>query len=189
MGTRRRMSYGAPIPAVVARPYGHYDDIYSGGQHGTQTHLIESRVISQPESDPILQTVSRHPSIRSNWTAQEGVAFSEQQPYYVQGAVPHPAPMSRTLSGTLTHNSLARGCREAEYSFKGPAHRTITRMNNRQLAHQRIGSSSMQWQQGVAGGQYHDTIRRAGSVHSLRSVGRGGDVMDTGVDGSDVPAG
>ncbi|XP_062845582.1 plakophilin-3 isoform X2 [Trichomycterus rosablanca] len=203
VGTERRMSYGTPMPAVVGRPYGYYDDTYNTGHHSGQMHLTESRMTTQMEQEPVttgLQTMSRHPSIRSNWAAQEGVAFSEQQPYYGQSSLPHPAPMSRTLSGTLTHNGLGRGWREAElthqYSFKGPAHRTITRMNNRQLSHQRMGSSSMQWQQGsaggntmMAGGQYQNTMRRAGSVHSLRSVGRGMDVMDAGVDGSDIPGG
>uniref|UniRef100_A0A3B1KKH6 Plakophilin 3 n=1 Tax=Astyanax mexicanus TaxID=7994 RepID=A0A3B1KKH6_ASTMX len=167
-GTQRsRISYGVPMPAVVGHPYACYDDQYIGGHYAGQAHASDSRAVSRIEQDVGM------------------------------------APIRRTLSGTLAREGMNRGWREAElahqYSYKGPAHRTITRMNNRQMQQQRMNNSTMQWHQMssggstmMAGGHYQTGMRRAGSMHSLKSVGRGVDILDTGVDGatgSDIQGG
>uniref|UniRef100_A0AAR2KWE5 Plakophilin 3b n=1 Tax=Pygocentrus nattereri TaxID=42514 RepID=A0AAR2KWE5_PYGNA len=183
MGTQRsRISHGVPMPAVVGRPYAFYDDTYVGGHYAGQTHTGESREIIRAEQEA-------------------GMASTDHHSYYGHSTLPSASPMIRSLSGTLAREGINRG-REVElaqqYSFKGPAHRTITRMNNRQLQHQRLNNSSMQWQQvssggssAMAGGHYQSTMRRAGSMHSLKSVGRGVDVCDAGADGmgSDIHGG
>uniref|UniRef100_A0A4W4E4N7 Plakophilin 3b n=1 Tax=Electrophorus electricus TaxID=8005 RepID=A0A4W4E4N7_ELEEL len=150
-------------------------------------------------SQGIPMPAPRQSSPTHNWLTQDGVASLDHQGYYGHSTTPN-IPIRRTLSGTLAHEGIARGWREAElahqYSFKGPAHRTITRMNNRQLQNQRMSNSSMQWQQvstggstTMAGGHYQSGMRRAGSVHSLKSVGRGADVCDVMADGGDVSGG
>ncbi|XP_017559028.1 plakophilin-3 isoform X1 [Pygocentrus nattereri] len=205
MGTQRsRISHGVPMPAVVGRPYAFYDDTYVGGHYAGQTHTGESREIIRAEQEAAslgLQSLPRQPSPMANWMTQEGMASTDHHSYYGHSTLPSASPMIRSLSGTLAREGINRG-REVElaqqYSFKGPAHRTITRMNNRQLQHQRLNNSSMQWQQvssggssAMAGGHYQSTMRRAGSMHSLKSVGRGVDVCDAGADGmgSDIHGG
>lgn len=203
---RSRISHGVPMPAVVVRPYEFYDDTYISSHHGGHAHTAESRTLSRMEQEAAsmgLQTVPRQPSPTPNWVTQEGIASADHHSYYGHGTLPSTLPIRRTLSGTLARDGINRGWREAElahqYSFKGPAHRTITRMNNRQLQHQRMTNNSMQWQQvsaggssAMAGGHYQSTMRRAGSVHSLKSVGRGVDVSDAvadGTTGSDIHGG
>ncbi|KAK1802204.1 hypothetical protein P4O66_021869, partial [Electrophorus voltai] len=202
VGSQRRISQGIPMPAVVGRPYQFYDDMYIGSHHGGQTHATESRAVSRVEQEAAsvgLQMQPRQSSPTHNWLTQDGVASLDHQGYYGHSTTPN-IPIRRTLSGTLAREGIARGWREAElahqYSFKGPAHRTITRMNNRQLQNQRMSNSSMQWQQvstggstTMAGGHYQSGMRRAGSVHSLKSVGRGADVCDVMADGGDVSGG
>lgn len=112
------------------------------------------------------------------------------------------APMHRSLSGTLTRGGGMTGG-EAEmvqqHSFKGPAHRTISRITNRN----RMSMGSMQ--QASSGGstyggrdivdrgfippgvsygsqgnllmQRPGTLSRAMSVKSMQSVGRGVDIF------------
>ncbi|KAI4900041.1 hypothetical protein NFI96_028141 [Prochilodus magdalenae] len=207
MGTQRtRISHGVPMPAVVGRPYALYDDTYVGGHYSGQGHAMESREVNRAEQEAVslgLHTLQRQPSPMANWMMQEGLGSTEHHAHYGHSTLPSSSPMMRTLSGTLARDGINRGWREAElahqYSFKGPAHRTITRMNNRQMQHQRLQNSSMQWQQvatggssAVAGGHYQSTMRRAGSIHSLKSVGRGVDVADAGADGttgSDIQGG
>lgn len=122
-------------------------------------------------------------------------------------AVPPPGTLRRSLSGTLAQD---RGYwQEAEvpcqYTYKGPSHRTISRIANRQQHYQQMGSSfgqegwvgtgravptpgdgwGAQWQQHVSRashvmgtGQYQAPIHRAASVRSVRSVGKGVDILD-----------
>uniref|UniRef100_W5KF80 Plakophilin 3 n=1 Tax=Astyanax mexicanus TaxID=7994 RepID=W5KF80_ASTMX len=206
-GTQRsRISYGVPMPAVVGHPYACYDDQYIGGHYAGQAHASDSRAVSRIEQDVAslgLQTVPLQSSPVPSWMNQEGMASTEHHTYYGHGTLPNEAPIRRTLSGTLAREGMNRGWREAElahqYSYKGPAHRTITRMNNRQMQQQRMNNSTMQWHQMssggstmMAGGHYQTGMRRAGSMHSLKSVGRGVDILDTGVDGatgSDIQGG
>lgn len=99
--------------------------------------------------------------------------------------------MKRSLSGTLaTSGGGGGGAVEQEVyvsrqSFKGPAHRTISRINNRQT----FRTSSVQSGMFGSGGGFSGSqgnlamvqqgrLSRAGSVRSMHSVGRGKDVFD-----------
>ncbi|XP_053348416.1 plakophilin-3 [Clarias gariepinus] len=192
MGTHRRISIGTPVPAVVGHAYKYYGDTHNGGHYIGQVNRVE-----QEASLPLMQ--GQH-SPSGNWVNQEGMTSSEHRSYYGHSPLSSVAPMRRSLSGTLVHEGVGRGWNEADlayqYASKGPAHRTLMRMNNRQTQHQRMGNSTIQWQQAsaggstmMAGGQYPGSIRRAGSVHSLKSVGRGVDVSDAMADGRDISGG
>lgn len=122
-------------------------------------------------------------------------------------SVPAPGTLRRSLSGTLAQE---RGYWKEEevpcqYTYKGPSHRTISRITNRQQLYQQQGSAfgqegwvgtgrgvpmagdgwGTQWQQHVSRanqamgtGQYQTSLHRAASVRSVRSVGKGVDVLD-----------
>ncbi|KAG7315145.1 hypothetical protein KOW79_021233 [Hemibagrus wyckioides] len=186
MGTQRKVSIGTPVPAVVGNPYKYYDDTYNEGHHIGQVNRVEQEVLQG------------QPSPSGNWVTQEGMTSSDQRSYYGHSPLSSVSPMRRSLSGTLVQDAGGRGWKEAElapqYSSKGPAHRTLMRMNNRQMPHQRMGNSTIQWQQAggstmMAGGQYPGMIRRTGSMHSLKSVGRGVDVSDALTSGRDISGG
>ncbi|KAK2913838.1 hypothetical protein Q8A67_002237 [Cirrhinus molitorella] len=189
MGTRHRISHGVPMPAVVGRPYMYHDDAHLSGSYN-QMQTSESRTLSRTEQEAAAMaghSLQRQPSPVGNWMASYG-----------QSSSPTAVQRQRTLSGTLAREGFSTGWREAElanpYAFKGPSHRTINRINNRQVQQQqqqRLSSSSMQWQQMTTGGNsmmgaghYQGTIKRAGSVHSMKSVGRGVDVYDGLADGT-----
>lgn len=177
------------MPAVVGRPYTYHDDAHLSSSYN-QMQTSESRTLSRTEQEVAAMaglTLQRQPSPVGNW-----------MPTYGQSPSPNTAHRQRTLSGTLAREGFNTGWREAElanqYAFKGPSHRTISRINNRQVQqqqHQRLSGSSMQWQQMSTGGtslmgagHYQGTIKRAGSVHSMKSVGRGVDVYDGLADGT-----
>uniref|UniRef100_A0A671KLS2 Plakophilin-3-like n=1 Tax=Sinocyclocheilus anshuiensis TaxID=1608454 RepID=A0A671KLS2_9TELE len=187
MGTRHRISHGVPMPAVVGRPYMYHDDAHLSGSYN-QMQTLESRTLSRAEQEAAAMaglTLQRQSSPVGNWVAS-------------YGSSPNVVQRQRTLSGTLAREGYNTGWRGAElanqYSFKGPSHRTISRINNRQVQQQqqqRLSSSSMQWQQMSTGGtsmmgagHYQGTMKRAGSVHSMKSVGRGVDVYDGLADGT-----
>ncbi len=122
-------------------------------------------------------------------------------------SVPPPGTLRRSLSGTLAQD---RGYFQQEelpyqYTYKGPSHRTISRITNRQQHYQQQGSAfsqegwvgtgrrvptagdswGTQWQQQVSRanhvtgtGQYQAPLQRAPSVRSVRSVGKGVDVLE-----------
>ncbi|XP_059205164.1 plakophilin-3-like [Centropristis striata] len=121
--------------------------------------------------------------------------------------VPPPGTLRRSLSGTLAQG---RGHWQEEelpcqYTYKGPSHRTISRITNRQQHFQQQSSGlgqegwvgtgrgvpmagdgwGTQWQQhvsrtnhGMSSGQYQASLHRAASLRSLRSVGKGVDILD-----------
>ncbi|XP_041790286.1 plakophilin-3-like [Chelmon rostratus] len=120
--------------------------------------------------------------------------------------VPPPGTLRRSLSGTLAQE---RGYWQEElplqYTYKGPSHRTISRITNRQQHYQQQGSGfgqegwvgtgrgvpmagdgwRTQWQQHVSRanhvvgtGQYQAPVHRAASLRSVRSVGKGVDILD-----------
>ncbi|KAL6112634.1 pkp3 [Pungitius sinensis] len=123
--------------------------------------------------------------------------------------VPPLGTLRRSLSGTLAQE---RGYWQEEeqpnqYTYKGPSHRTISRITNRQQHYQQQQQSSTfgqegwvgtgrgvpmagdswgtQWQQhvsrashGMGTGQCQTSIHRAPSLRSLRSVGKGVDILD-----------
>lgn len=119
---------------------------------------------------------------------------------------PPPGTLRRSLSGILAQE---KGCWQEEelpqqYTYKGPSHRTISRITNRQQHYQQQQSSSLGQEGWVGNGrgvptggdtwgtQWHHqqqqqqqhvsrtsgTIHRAASLRSLRSVGKGVDVFD-----------
>ncbi|CAL8350114.1 unnamed protein product [Merluccius merluccius] len=138
----------------------------------------------------------------------------------------HPPPpgggaMRRSLSGTLARAGGGANWQEDlafQQTYKGPSHRTISRITNRQQHHHQQQQQQQQthlspaWAQEswagtgggvgimsggrwggqqqqqqhlvshgltvVGGGQYQEPLYRAASVHSVRSVGKGIDVMD-----------
>lgn len=125
----------------------------------------------------------------------------------LQIPVPPPGTLRRSLSGTLAQDRTYWQEEEQpyQYTYKGPSHRTISRIANRQQHYQQQGSSfaqdgwagtgrgaqmagdgfAAQWQQQVSRanhvmgtGQYQAPLNRAASLRSLRSVGKGVDVMD-----------
>ncbi|XP_041930204.1 plakophilin-3 isoform X2 [Alosa sapidissima] len=223
IGTHRRMSTGAPLVAPGQRPAYHFHDDTlvgssgggGGGGYHTASHAHyqqqqqqqqqQSRVVSRAaETQQQEVTTLRQPSPVPSWAAREGLT-SERYVYYSGaggggvgvGTLPNPAPMQRTLSGTLARG----GWREPElihqYSFKGPAQRTLSRFSNYRHQHhqqhqqqqqqqqfqqqQQMNRGTLQYQQVASGGgsvHGQSTIRRAGSLHSLRSVGKGGDILD-----------
>uniref|UniRef100_A0A9J7YKN4 Plakophilin 3b n=2 Tax=Cyprinus carpio TaxID=7962 RepID=A0A9J7YKN4_CYPCA len=189
MGTQHRISHSVPVPGVVTRPYMYHDDAHvSGSNNKMQTS--ESRTMGRTEQEAAAMaglTLQRQSSPVGNWMASYGHSSS-----------PNVMQSQRTLSGTLAREGFSTGWREAElanqYSFKGPSHRTISRINNRQVPQQqqqKQSSSSVQCQQMSTGGtnmmgagHYQGTMKRAGSVHSIKSVGRGVDVYDGLADGT-----
>lgn len=129
---------------------------------------------------------------------------------------PPAGSLRRSLSGTLAQD---RGYWQEEelpyqYTYKGPSHRTISRITNRHQNYQQSGnlgqegwvgngrgfssagdSWGAQWQQHVsrasqvtAAGQYAG-LHRAASLRSLKSVGKGVDVLDVNSLHSNDPLG
>ncbi|XP_068459825.1 plakophilin-3a [Clinocottus analis] len=121
-----------------------------------------------------------------------------------EGTMTFTSPMRRSLSGTLSRGGGMTGG-ETEFtqqqSYKGPAHRTINRITNRN----RMSMGSMSGQQTIQGGsvygggdrvdggfmasgvtsashgnlmQRSGTMSRAMSIRSMKSVGRGADIYD-----------
>lgn len=123
--------------------------------------------------------------------------------------VPAPGSLRHSLSGTLAQGRGQWQDEEVpyQYVYKGPSHRTISRIANRQQHYQHssglghegwVGTGrsvpvagngwGSQWQQqqqqvsrgshGFGTGQYQPQLKRTSSVHSVRSVGKGVDVLD-----------
>lgn len=134
-----------------------------------------------------------------------------QEKTFLTIPAPPPGTLRRSLSGTLAQDRSYWQEEEVpnQYIYKGPSHRTISRITNRQQHYQQQGSSlgqegwvgtcrgvpvagdgfGTQWQQQVSRvnpvycpvlgtGQYQASLKRAASVRSVRSVGKGVDVMD-----------
>ncbi|XP_010791606.1 plakophilin-3 isoform X1 [Notothenia coriiceps] len=115
------------------------------------------------------------------------------------GSMTFNSPMHRSLSGTLGRSGEMTGGEvevTQQHSYKGPAHRTINRITNRN----RMSTGSLPGQQILSSGsvyssggdrmdagygmaQRQGTMSRAQSIKSMHSVGRGMDVfgqMDMG---------
>uniref|UniRef100_A0A3B4XLK5 Plakophilin 3b n=1 Tax=Seriola lalandi dorsalis TaxID=1841481 RepID=A0A3B4XLK5_SERLL len=120
---------------------------------------------------------------------QEGIPLTvldapENTSYQIN--VPPPGTLRRSLSGILAQE---RGHWQEElpcqYTYKGPSHRTISRITNRQHVPMAGDGWGTQWQQHVSranhamgAGQYQASLHRAASLRSVRSVGKGVDVLD-----------
>lgn len=130
-----------------------------------------------------------------------------QEKTFLTIPAPPPGTLRRSLSGTLAQDRSYWQEEEVpnQYIYKGPSHRTISRIANRQQHYQQQGSNfgqegwvgtgrvvpmaadgfGTQWQQQASRvnhvlgtGQYQASLNRAASVRSVRSVGKGVDVMD-----------
>lgn len=123
----------------------------------------------------------------------------------VQVTVPPSGSLRRSLSGTLAQDK-AFWQEEASCgsTYKGPAHRTINRIANRQQQQQQgftleregwlnpsrgvtaTENWGTQWQQQqvprnnhtLGAGPYQVQLKRTASVRSVRSVGKGVDILD-----------
>lgn len=157
--------------------------------HQTQSRSRRSKSLCQADQEGFPITVLDSP---------ENASYSV--------IVPPAGSMRRSLSGILAQE---RGQWQEElpsqYTYKGPSHRTISRITNRQQHYQQQGSAferdgwqgtarvvpmagdgwGTQWQQHVsrsnhamASGQYQASLHRAASLRSLRSVGKGVDILD-----------
>lgn len=196
----------------------------------TNRQQMLTRTVSRPDPETMslhsmrMYSMPPQPNPVSNWVAQdgsEGSLLSEreagpyQAPAYattngyctqVRQVSSAPTTMRRSLSGTLGQVISGGGVTTGEMqqqSFKGPAFRTISRINNRsnrmsvgsmasaagmqQMSGSVYGSSGRMamGQMGSSGPgsvvlmqQRQATLPRALSVKSLHSVGRGVDVMD-----------
>ncbi|KAM4596887.1 plakophilin-3 [Fundulus diaphanus] len=129
-----------------------------------------------------------------------------QETLSVPLTVPPPGNLRRSLSGVLAQERGHWQDEELpyEYTYKGPSHRIINRITNRQQYYQQQSSGfgqegwvgngrgissagdsmGAQWQQhssranhAMATAQYAP-LHRAASLRSLRSVGKGADIMD-----------
>lgn len=150
---------------------------------------------------------SRNTRSKSLCQADQEAAIAALRPPEI--TVPALGTLRRSLSGTLAQE---RGYWQEEeqpyhYTYKGPSHRTISRITNRQQHYQQQQQSSTfgqegwvgsgrgvpmagdswgtQWQQhmsrashGIGTGQCQASIHRAPSLRSLRSVGKGVDILD-----------
>uniref|UniRef100_A0A3Q2T7L1 Plakophilin 3a n=1 Tax=Fundulus heteroclitus TaxID=8078 RepID=A0A3Q2T7L1_FUNHE len=102
--------------------------------------------------------------------------------YQTEVQAPTVTNMQQSLSGTLSRSStLNRGATPAvvgsefqqQQSFRGPAHRTLSRIANRNR---------------MSGGSMYGTLSRSMSIKSMQSVGRGMDVFGE-MDMEDMPQG
>nr|XP_029497483.1 plakophilin-3-like isoform X1 [Oncorhynchus nerka] len=199
LGPRYRISQ-----PPVNTGYLHHDDIQLGGYQTSQKRTTRSRSVCQADQEAVVQGVGGLLTLRhqqqnpvASWVARDGMATEFHS--YHGGGIPAPATMRRTLSGTLAGGGSG-GWREAElvyqHSYKGPAHRTISRINNRQQQQQHLSSASglQQWQQVSGGGggsvyggwgQYQNSLPRPASLNSMKSMGKGMDVPDGGRDSAD----
>ncbi|XP_067104898.1 plakophilin-3 [Osmerus mordax] len=142
--------------------HGGYPGGYHDGYHTNQTRA-RSRSLCQAHQE----------MAPPDWLVHQEVAAA-------------PPTMQRSLSGTLARGgAAAAGWREEElsyqHSFKGPSHRTISRITNRQAGGGGgvLGAAAQQVSLGV-GSVSGMSMRRAPSLHSMRSVGKGVDLQDAG---------
>ncbi|KAJ8394958.1 hypothetical protein AAFF_G00040810 [Aldrovandia affinis] len=195
-----------------------------GGIHQSYQQVV-SRSGSRPDPETLSMHSLRLHSLQQQqapqlWVAQEGsegslvsdrdATFQRQASYaasngYAQarlagGSVSAPPPMRRSLSGTLARGAGGGDVEVVQHyqSFKGPAHRTISRITNRNRMSlgSVSGASTLQHQMssgsnyGAALGmgqvfiQQAPSVTRAMSIKSLHSVGKGVDVFDGQMMGS-----
>ncbi|XP_054627084.1 plakophilin-3-like isoform X1 [Dunckerocampus dactyliophorus] len=153
---------------------------------------------SVAQSFQAVQTNSRSRRSKSLCQADQG---GPPLPVPSENVPPASGTLRRTLSGTLAQG---RGYWQEEempphFTYKGPSHRTISRIANRQQHYQHHSSAysqdgwvgpprgdgwaGPQWHVPRTGlslgvGQYQTSMQRAPSLRSVRSVGKGMDVLD-----------
>lgn len=188
-----------------------------GGYQMTTVHT-QSRAAPPPDLETMsLHSIQMQPNTVAAWMARDdsdGSVVSErnatfpkskQHAFYTSNGITQSAsssatqlrtsatlpPMRRSLSGTLAQSGGGMGMEESverQYSFKGPAHRTISRIaqrNNRMSMGSTSGGSVYGGGGGGGGfimssGSQNNLgrISRAMSTKSMQSVGKGLDVFD-----------
>ncbi|XP_036964181.1 plakophilin-3a [Acanthopagrus latus] len=209
------------------------EDIRLGGYQGGMRQ--QSRIETEPLS---MSAVRQHTMQANPWmmdSSDAGSMISDRDATYAHqyaqsavngytsqvsqggGSMNFPAPMRRSLSGTLSRGGGMTGGEvemvQQQHSFKGPAHRTISRITNRNRMSMgsmsggtmsggtMISSSGSMYGggmdkvdrgfvTGVASAsqgnlmQRQGTLSRAMSVKSMQSVGRGMDIFNGQMEGS-----
>ena len=228
MGQFQKMSMGGGGGGGGGGSVYHHEDIRLGGYQGTRQQVVPmTRTLSRPDLETMslrsmrLQTLPQQPSPVTTWMAQDGsegslisdrdAAFVRQPNYSsVNSYGSQMRQGGGSVSGTLVRGGgMAAGEGEMmvqTHSFKGPAYRTISRINNRNNRMSMgsmsggsvSGGSVMQQQISSAGSAYggeefimpsgsqsnmmimqqRPTMSRAMSLKSVHSVGRGMDVVD-----------
>lgn len=190
-----------------------------GGYYREDVRIGNYQGIPRPPVD--LESASMHSMRQGNWmvddsdavsvTSDRDAVFGRQYAqntmngYSTQvrqggGTMTYPAPMRRSLSGTLSRGGgMVQGEVEMvnQQAFKGPAHRTISRINNRNRTSLSSMSGTIQRPLSVGGSIYsggdrvdrgfigsgvssgtqrQGTLSRAMSIKSVHSVGRGMDI-------------
>ncbi|CAL8356618.1 unnamed protein product [Lota lota] len=183
--------------------------------HAMRPHLAQTNSWMVDGSDAGSVISERDASLSRQYSQNVSNGYSTQMRQTMQGgSAGYQAPMRRCLSGTLSRGTaMMGGGGEAEMaqqtSYKGPAFRTISRINNRNRASMgsMSGASTLPQQMSCAGSyvggaggdrgfvlggmtsgsqsnmmQRQGTLSRAMSVKSMHSVGRGMDVYDGNMD-------
>ncbi|XP_047451986.1 plakophilin-3a isoform X2 [Mugil cephalus] len=200
------------------------EDLRMGGYQGgtRQNRMMEAETMSMHSMRQPLQVnswvvdnsdagslMSERDATYGRQYAQSAINGYSGQMRQGGGTMTYPAPMRRSLSGTLSRGGgMTAGGQEIvqQHSFKGPAHRTISRITNRNRMS--MGGVPMGLQQQLSSGgstyrggadmvdsgfmygtlqsgsqgnllmqqQRQGTLSRAMSVKSMQSVGKGVDV-------------
>ncbi|XP_008287919.1 plakophilin-3a isoform X2 [Stegastes partitus] len=212
-----RMSMGGAVASGGGGGGFYQEDIHMGNYQGSMR--TQSRM--EPETFSVhsmrQQTAQVNPWIvdgsdAASMVSDRDAGFSRQYAHSVangystqvrQGnTMTFQSPMRRSLSGTLSRGGgMPMGGMEVvqQQSFKGPAHRTINRITNRNRMSMGSMSGTMQTPQMSSSGstyggdrgfivssgsqgnllmQRPGTLSRAMSIKSMHSVGRGMDIYD-----------
>uniref|UniRef100_A0A7N8WPV2 Plakophilin-3-like n=1 Tax=Mastacembelus armatus TaxID=205130 RepID=A0A7N8WPV2_9TELE len=201
-----------PTPPTLQVPTG---PLHSG--FSSRSAMETSSKVSHKGTSMVQSNFQASPS-HSRSRRSKSLCQADQDGFPVSVLVPPENPSHRITvppSSTLRHNlsgvlAQDRGYWQDEelpcqYTYKGPSHRTISRITNRQQHYQQHSSAfgqdgwvgtgravpmagegwGTQWQKHVSRanhvmgtGQYQSSLNRAASLHSLRSVGKGVDVLD-----------
>ncbi|KAM7003010.1 plakophilin-3a isoform 2-T2 [Tautogolabrus adspersus] len=184
-----------------ARPRSHMDQ-ETLSLHAVRAHTAQVNPWMIDRSDAGSLVSDRDATFNRQYAQSAHNGYSSQ--IRQGGSMTYQAPMRRSLSGTLSRGVGMTGG-EAEmvqqHSFKGPAHRTINRITNRNRSSMGSMSGTMQQTAGgsfIGGGgdrvdrgfiasgvssgsqgmlmQRQGTLSRAASIKSMQSVGRGMDI-------------
>ncbi|KAK7892120.1 hypothetical protein WMY93_024083 [Mugilogobius chulae] len=167
------MMVGHGPPTGMIRPQ---NDLESASMHSMR--LVNPWITD--DSDAASMASERDAVFNRQYTQSQS-AMNGYASQVRQGG-PVPGPMRRSLSGTLSRGGgMVGGESEMvtqQYSFKGPAHRTINRINQRNRTSMSSMSSTLQRPMSVGGGSIYsaggDRVDRGVMVASTTSCGSGG---------------